>query len=65
MLRAEEDGHDPEEEIRRVVEEAVIEGVVRGYDLTVSSSSSASAPVKEEESQGSSDHGPSVDGPKA
>lgn len=34
MMRAEADGHDPEAELRQVVERTVLEGVMTGYDLS-------------------------------
>ncbi|KAL6302351.1 ankyrin repeat-containing domain protein [Sparassis latifolia] len=34
MQRAEEDGHDPEEELRQAVGRTVLEGVVTGYGMT-------------------------------
>jgi len=34
MVRAEADGHDPEEELRQVVGRTVLEGVITGYGMS-------------------------------
>jgi hypothetical protein len=41
MQRAEADGHDPEEQLRRLVSDAVLQGVVTGYAMGETASSAA------------------------
>lgn len=50
MQRAEAEGRDPDEELRQVVGETVIEGMIRGYGMGTEAASDRS--VDEEQPNG-------------
>ena len=48
MMRAEADGHDPDAELREVVERTVLEGVMAGYDMSTNTEEGRREPRERE-----------------
>jgi hypothetical protein len=46
MERAQEEGRDPEEELRHVVSRTVFEGVLTGFEMSTDTSSNDDSPSK-------------------